>query len=351
MVGPEGGIVQTAVMAGCGAMSKGWLRAIEDVRQTGREIELVGFVDLDPALARQRAIEAGVPDAICEIDIGEILAQTRPDMVFDIVVPAARRSMVTAAFDAGCDVLSEKPMANTLPEARDLLAARAASGRLHAIIQNRRHLTGIRRARAFLESGIIGRVAEVHCDFFLAPHFGGFREEMDHVLLHDMAIHTFDAARFVAGITPRRAVCLESNPPHSWFRHGASAAVLFDCEDGVTMTYRGSWCAPGAPTSWEASWRIVGSRGSLIWDGGDGFAASIEGSRDGLLAAAQPVEVPALAEPLIAEGHAGALADFLDARRDGRRPLTDSRDNISSLAMTFAAIESAETGGFVDITD
>ena len=37
--------------------------------------------------------------------------------------------------------------------------------------------------------------------------------------------------------------------------------------DGVIFNYRGSWCADGARTSWEAAWRIVGERGSLVWDG------------------------------------------------------------------------------------
>lgn len=340
--------MQTAVMVGCGAMSEGWLRAIDQINAAAPAVSLTGFVDLNEDMARKRAASAA-PDAVTGTSLGEVLAQVKPDIVFDIVVPAARAGVVETAFAAGCDVLSEKPMADTLADARALLDLRDRSGRLHAIVQNRRFLTGIRRARAFLESGAIGRVAEVHCDFFIAPHFGGFREEMDHVLLHDMAIHTFDAARFAADIRPRRVVCLESNPPHSWYRHGASAVALFDCADGVTMSYRGSWCAEGAPTSWEASWRIVGSEGTLIWDGNEGFRAECPGRRDGLLAEMEPVEVPPLAEPLPFEGHAGVIADFLEARRTGRPPLSDSRDNIHSLAMTFAAIRSAEQGSFVDI--
>ena len=281
-------------------------------------------------------------------DLADMLGRLKPDMVFDIVIPPARRGVVETAFDHGCDVLSEKPMGNTLDDARALLAARKARGRLHAVIQNRRHLEGIRRAKAFLDSGAIGPVAEVHCDFFIAPHFGGFRDEMDHVLLLDMAIHTFDAARFVAGVRPERVVCLESNPPHSWYAHGASAMALFDCADGVTMSYRGSWCAEGAPTAWEASWRIVGHKGTLIWDGNTAFRAEVPGPRDGLLADMVPLEVPALSAPLL-EGHAGVIADFLAARANGTTPLTDTTDNIQSLAMTFAAIRSAEEGGFVTI--
>ncbi|WJS06201.1 Gfo/Idh/MocA family protein [Roseibium aggregatum] len=341
--------MQTAVMVGCGAMSEGWLRALQDINSSGKRVEIVGFVDLDTDLAQKRAQTSGFGNAEAGNDLTELLSRLKPDLLFDIVVPSARNEVVTQGFAAGCDVLSEKPMANSLDEAKALLDVRRDQGRLHAVIQNRRFLPGIRRAKQFLDQGGIGRIAEVHCDFFIAPHFGGFREEMDHVLLHDMAIHTFDAARFVAGLEPRRVFCHESNPSHSWYRHGASAAAIFDCHDNVTMTYRGSWCAEGARTDWEASWRIIGARGTLLWDGNEGFRAEIVKSAEGFLYPLEEVEVPELPASLEATGHAGVIADFLDARETGRAALTDSADNIRSLAMTFAAIRSAEEERFVEI--
>jgi predicted ABC-type sugar transport system permease subunit len=36
---------------------------------------------------------------------------------------------------------------------------------------------------------------------------------------------------------------------------------------GAVVSYRGSWCAEGLRTSWEAAWRIVGERGTLTWGG------------------------------------------------------------------------------------
>lgn len=74
----------------------------------------------------------------------------------------------------------------------------------------------------------------------LAPHFGGFREEMDNVLLLDMAIHTFDAARYVAGRKPLTVYCVERNPKGSWYRHGASANAIFEFSDDIVFSYRGS---------------------------------------------------------------------------------------------------------------
>lgn len=330
-----------AVMAGCGAMSNGWLRAIRETPALAAEVEVAGLVDLDEGVARARAAEHGL-DVPAGTDLGAMIDRLRPDAVFDLVVPAARAGVAALALGRGCHVLSEKPLAASMEEARRLLDAAARAGRVHGVVQNRRHLAGIRRVRALLASGALGEVAAVHADFFVGAHFGGFRERMDHVLLLDMAIHTFDQARFLTGLDATRVYCRETNPRGSWYRHGAAAEALFDLEGGAAFTYRGSWVAEGANTAWEASWRIVGTRGTILWDGNDGIEARRVAGSEGFFRPLEAVPVPDAALP--AEGHAGVILDFARALREGRRPLTDARDNILSLGMVLGAIRSAEEG-------
>ncbi|MCC5959039.1 MAG: Gfo/Idh/MocA family oxidoreductase [Rhodobacteraceae bacterium] len=340
----------TAVMVGCGAMSKGWLQALRDTPFLAQNIRMTGFVDLDESAARARADEFGWTDAQTGHDLNAMLSAQQPDLVFDIVVPPARAEVVEMSLRHGCHVLSEKPMAETLDGARRLIALASGAGRRHAIVQNRRWLPGIRRARAFIDSGSLGAVTAVHCDFFLGAHFGGFREQMRNVLLLDMAIHTFDAARFVSGQDATAVYCRETNPKGSWYAHGAAADALFDMTDGIAMTYRGSWAAEGANTAWEASWRIVGTKGTLLWDGNDGFTANVVDGDQGFLRPLRAVDVPPLATPLT-QGHAGVLADFVTAVQNGTAPLTCGSDNIKSLAMVLAAIKSAQLGQRVSLSD
>jgi predicted dehydrogenase len=333
----------TAVMAGCGAMSDGWLTALREIPYLKDNVRLVGMVDLDPEVAVRRAEKHGLGGISVSADLPEMLAQLKPDLLFDLVVPPARVAVVEAGLAAGCHVLSEKPMANTLDEAKALVELAAKAGRIHAVIQNRRFLAGIRRVKALIEAGTLGDLTAVHVDFFIGAHFGGFRDAMDHVLLLDMAIHTFDAARYLIACKPVSVYCRETNPKGSWYAHGAAADALFDFEDGVAMTYRGSWCAEGANTAWEATWRIIGTKGTLLWDGNEGFDAHVVAGVEGFFRPLEAVEVPALAEPLI-EGHGGVIADFVRAVMSGDTPLTIGSDNIQSLAMVAAAIESANAG-------
>ncbi|WP_037148616.1 Gfo/Idh/MocA family protein [Rhizobium freirei] len=339
-----------AILCGCGAMSKGWLRAITSTPSLAESIQVVGLVDLNRATAENLAKEFSLEDAVIGSDLGDVIAATKADLVFDVVIPAARFAVVSTALKAGCHVLSEKPMATSLAEGDALIDLAAKAGKVHAIIQNRRYISGIRRLRRFVEEGAIGELTGVHCDFFLGPHFGGFREEMDSVLLLDMAIHTFDAARFVSGKVPLSVYCVEKNPAGSWYKHGASAHALFDFSDDVVFSYRGSWCAEGRRTSWESQWRLTGSKGMLTWDGEENFEASVAGNEPGLLHGFAPIEVPGPKHEEETHGHASVIASFIEAIRTGKAPETASEDNIRSLAMVLGAIESAKTGRRIDIS-
>jgi predicted dehydrogenase len=336
-----------AVLVGCGAMADGWLRALKGTPELASTVKIVGLVDLDMATAQALADKFDLKVPV-STNLAAMLYSHAPDLVFDLVVPPARAEVVSQALAAGAHVLSEKPMANTLAEATTLIEAADKAGRLHAVIQNRRFLPGIRRVKALLESGALGEITAVHQDFFIGAHFGGFRDQMQHVLLLDMAIHSFDAARYLIGAAPTAVYCRETNPKGSWYAHGASADALFDFANGVTMTYRGSWCAEGANTAWECQWRIIGTKGSMIWDGNDGISAHVVAEDTGFLRALAPLPVPPAA-PMV-EGHAGVILDFVQAIQNQRKPLTEGRDNIHSLAMVSAAIASALAGAKLPVT-
>ena len=334
------------VLAGCGRMSRAWLDAA--ARIDG--LELAGLVDIDREAAERQAASHGLPHAAIGTDVDEMLRRTGAGILFDVVVPAARGDVVTTALKHGCHVLSEKPMAESLADAKALVQAARAANRVHAVIQNRRYLEPVRRIKRFLASGSIGEITALNCDFFLAPRFGGFREDMAHPLLLDMAIHTFDVGRLLSGSAAAAVYCREWNPAGSWYARGASAVAVFEMQSGAIFTYRGSWCAEGLQTSWEAQWRIIGTRGTLLWDGRESIRCEVHDEatpRDGLFAPVKTVEVPPLAAGDRVGGHFGVMQDFWAALHGGPEPETVGHENIKSLAMVFAAIDSAAAGARV----
>ena len=332
----SGALQQRVLVVGCGSMSRAWLRYL-----TSRaELEIVGLVDIEPRAAAARAAEAGleVPHFTA---LKAALAQTAPTVVCDITTPEAHARVAGAALQAGCHVASEKPMADSLGAARVTSALADKAGLNYAIMQNRRYRQPIRAVREIVASGALGDLGIVNADFYLGPHFGGFRDAMQSPLLLDMAIHTFDQARFITGSDPLAVYCHEFNPGWSWYAHGAAATAVFEMTGGLVFTYRGCWCSEALTSSWESAWRLVGGRGTLCWDGAGQPRTELIGG--GEAAAPAPYGGP--------EGHAGCLQEMFAAIAAGRPAETSYRDNIKSLAMVFGAIESARRGARVEIAE
>ncbi len=341
-----------AVLVGCGGMSGAWLTPLRDYFSD--RVEMVGLVDLFPEAAVRRAQEFGLAGIHTGPSLESALEATRPDLVFNCTIPEAHFATCATALRAGCHVLEEKPLAANLAEGRQLRDLAAAVGRTLAVIQNRRYLAAAVAARQALRDGVIGRVNALYVDFFLGPRFGGFRETMQHPLLLDMAIHTFDQSRFLAGLNARRVFCQEFNPAGSWYSNGASATASFEMAGGAFFSYRGSWCARGFPTAWAGDWRILGEKGTLRWDGeGKIEVERIDGTWDGK-SFFEPVEKisisPAPLEKRQLE-HAGNIGEFLDALDAGISPQTAAADNLHSMAMVEAAIASSEKGEPVILAD
>ena len=337
--------VTRAVLVGCGGMSHAWLNATSE----HEDVEVVGLVDVDKRNARWRAEEFRLENALIGDNLKAVLREMEPDVVFDVTIPEAHTEVATAALKHGCHVLGEKPLSDSMAKARRALNAAEKAGKIYAVIQNRRYNPAIRRMSRLLQKGAIGEITTVNCDFYIGAHFGGFRDHMQHVLLLDMAIHTFDQARMLTGADPVSVYAREWNPKGSWYEHDASAICVFEMTNAIVFTYRGSWCAEGLSTSWESDWRIVGTRGTAKWDGGEDIRAASVKKNGGFMSEMRELKVPALVKMDRVGGHAGLIDEFVHCVRKGGTPETVCTDNIKSLAMVFGAIESSNKGRAVAI--
>lgn len=333
------------VLVGCGSMANGWVSNALKIPAC----KVVGLVDVRKEAATAMAQKYGLGPEVVFDTLQQAIDATKADVVFDVTIPGAHHNVTLTALKNNCHVLGEKPLADSLEHAQEMVAAARKSGKLYAVMQNRRFDPNIRAVRKIIESGAIGAVEEVHADFFIGAHFGGFRDVMDDVLIVDMAIHTFDQARYISGCDPVSVYCHASNPRHSWYKGQASATCIYEMSNGVVFTYRGSWCAEGLPTTWESDWRVVLSKGTLRWDGAKEIKAQAlkPDGKPGFHS--EMVDVPVTIDPLAFGGHDGLIRDFVECLQTGRKPMTICDDNIKSLAMVMAAVESRKTGKKVAI--
>jgi predicted dehydrogenase len=333
-----------AIMVGCGAMSGEWLRSAKELG-----VEIAALVDLNIDMARSRATEFQIDSPVFDC-LDEAIAGADAELLFDCTIPAAHAEIDEKALANGLHVLVEKPLATTLEAANRLIDLAANNELVHAVIQNRRFNPGIRKIRHLIEQGLIGELTTVNIDFFVPAHFGGFREKMDHILLTDMAIHPFDSVRYLTGANAESVYCEEWNPKGSWWQHGASAHAIFHMNGGIRCTFRGSWCSEGLRTSWDSAWRIVGTEGTICWDGledirGERVKIGKEGPvKHGLFYETEAFTATEEPNPFETRGHLSVMRQFLRDVSDGIPAETRSTDNIQSLAMVLRAIESGKSG-------
>jgi predicted dehydrogenase len=326
-----------ALLVGAGGWGRNWGGNL----QRSADVEMVGWVDVQPGQAARAAQALGLEGVWTGEDLVTAIAATMPDFVVDAASPDAHYEVTLQALGAGLPVLGEKPMADSMEQARELVTESERAGKLFMVSQNRRYDENLVAMRDLIESEI-GGLGALHADFSRGVHFGGFREEMESPLLLDMAIHTFDAARYLSGADPVAVYCDEYNPSWSWYRGNASATAIFEMTGGLRFTYRGTWVGEGFRTAWESEWRAQGPRGTVMWDGQNPPIVEVVIEEGGMEATTERRNV----EPRsgVERDIAGSLKDFAHALRTGATPMGECHDNIKSLAMVFAAIESARTG-------
>ena len=312
------------VVVGAGGMGRAWLETVS----RSSDVVLAGVVDLD-LTAAEAAADAYGPAVLVGTDAVEVAGRAAAHAVVDVTVPEAHHAVTTAALFAGLPVLGEKPVTPTVAQALSLAAASEVTGELFMVSQSRRWNPQVAALKAMV--GRLGPVGSVGAVFAKAAHFPGFREEMADPLLVDMAIHHFDAVRYLLDRDPVAVYCEGSNPAWSWYAGNANAAAVFELDGGVRFVYDGTWCSPGAETSWNAAWRVNGEHGTALWNGDDD--PTLVG------VAAEDLDVPDVGLEID-----GALREFVSALQTGRRPSGEVHENVMSLAMVEAAVQSSRTG-------
>ena len=324
--------MKDVIVVGAGAMGRAWMDTIARRNDT----RVSAIVDVMPgaaeSAAREREWDIPTPSSLDEA------LQLGGDLMLNVTVPEAHFEVSSAALRVGIPVLSEKPVTPTVHEALALAALSRMTRVLLATSQSRRHSAGIRAFKATLAG--LGGAAQLHTRFFQNPRFGGFRDRMEHPLLVDMAIHSFDQARFLLDADPVSVYCEAFNPGWSWYDGAAAAEAVFRFADGSRFSYTGSWCADGLTTSWNGEWRGSAAAGTATWDG---ETEVLTQGRAG------PVASVALdAEP---EGLDAALEEFIAALDGGPDPSGEIHRNVWSLAMVEASVTSSQRGAPVSFVD
>lgn len=337
----------TVVQVGCGSISKTWLQVLT----SSDDVLYVGLVDINIDMAISKKNEFHLT---CDVftNFKEAIDLLKPDLVIDTTIPKIHHQVVTYALKSGCHVFGEKPLSDSIINAIDMVKTADKMNKYYSIMQNRRYINNISDFSSIITDKKIGDLGSLNAAFYIEAHFGGFRDIMESPLILDMAIHTFDQARYISKCDPISVYCHEFNPKGSWYKGSASATCIFEMTNNVVFTYNGSWCAKGALTSWECNWRVMGNLGAAIWDGKTRPFYEIVSSNDKTSMFPNNYDQLYLeTKENKAEYHQGCIDEMISSLKANKPSATDCHDNIKSLAMVMGAIKSSKENRKVLISE
>jgi predicted dehydrogenase len=105
----------------------------------------------------------------------------------------------------------------------------------------------------------------------------------------------------------------------------------------VVVSYRGSWISAGPVTPWAGDWRLEFENGEVVWTGREDNPVN-----DRLLVRPRGGRVRSLPlRQLPRTGPSATLTEFANAVRNGFEPETSGRENLGTIALMDAAVDSA----------
>ena len=177
--------------------------------------ELVALCDVNAGrleLARRRSARNGatVPPGYLAADFLRMIRERRPDVVIVTTVDASHHEYLIRAMEAGCDVITEKPMTVDAEKCREILDVRRRTGRRCRVTFNYRYSPPRSQVKELLMSGVIGDVLSVDFHWLLNTHHGADYFRRWHAqkknsggLFVHKSTHHFDLVNWWLGAVPQ----------------------------------------------------------------------------------------------------------------------------------------------------
>lgn len=216
-------------------------------------VEVAAVCEVDPARLARGADVFNLPSERRYHDLGKMLAEARPELVYAIMGPTFVRAVAELCLTAGAHVVVEKPPGASVADVEALAKAARAAGRQVIVCFQRRHAAVVQEARRrILARGPLTMcVVEFHKDLLPAgPSPDGM------TTLWDDVVHVVDMARYLCGGRVEAVHAYRDKLFADW-PSCYNALVRFD--NGATAIITGNRTSGGRFLRVEAHGREIGA--------------------------------------------------------------------------------------------
>lgn len=327
------------------------------------KVEVVAGCDIDSTARTSTGRKWHLPELYDNPK--EMIENTKPDIVSICTPPSLHYEQALMALDYNCHVFCEKPLAESLSQVDEIIKASERSRHL-VVVNNQFPYMNIHMAsKKLIGSSEFGKLLFLHAWQTFSPteHTeANWRGKMQRRVCFEFGVHVFDLVRFFFGDEPYRIYAHMPTPVPDVksdavniisleFSDGRAASIVLDRlskgpERYLDMRLDGEMASIhtsiGGEARFEVGMHTRERRPFIGFHFVKGGKAVLQNGNRSRIIAKDDINPFASATAVLFE-------KFIDAVQNGGTPPGTARDNRNTLALVFAAYDSAQAGRPVEM--
>lgn len=332
---------------GCGSIAKN--RHLPEY-EMNQAVRIVAVCDI----VQERAEEsAKAYNAKAYTDYKQLLQAEDIDAV-SVCLPNYLHAPVSiAAFEAGCHVLCEKPMATTIEEADQMIAAAESFDKKLMIAHNQRFVASHQRAKKLIEAGELGKIYSFRTTFGHGGPEGWSADGKESWFfdkkrafvgaMGDLGVHKSDLLRYLLGEEFVEVAGLVETSAKEHADVDDNAVCVLKSESGIIGTLTASWAYNSKE---DNSTVIFGEKATLRLEGDPNYSLIVQYT-NGEVVRYELGQIQSNEEGAQTNTH--VIEHFVDAIVQDIEPLVNGFEGKKSLEVILAALESSQTKQFTSL--
>ena len=343
------------ILIGTGGFGAAWCKHFLPPNIAEGLVEVVAAVDINPEALRNAREHLGFAADKCYTDAQKAFDENPADFCAIVVPPAFHEEIVDLALNHDMHILSEKPISDTLSASVRIADKVKRAGKKMGVTMSHRFDQDKTTLRREIHSGRHGPldylVCRFTCDCRKFASWGRFRHEIPDALMVEGAVHHLDILADLAGAKCDTIYAQTWNPTWGEYAGDSQGLVVMGTENGTRAFYEGAKTNAVGLNSWTQEYiRAECEKATLILDHRRIERFDYDPAREWTAAAAgSGIEVPLLEQPKWA--NTWLIEKFVHWLHGGEPMETNVEDNLQSIALVFAAIESSRTGQSVKVQE
>ncbi|HWP49038.1 MAG TPA: Gfo/Idh/MocA family oxidoreductase [Candidatus Limnocylindrales bacterium] len=295
----------------------------------------------------------------------ELIEKTKPDIVSICTPPSLHQEQSLMALDYGCHVFCEKPLAESLYQADEIIRASERARRLVVVNNQFPYMNIYRSSKALIGSPEFGRLLFLHAWQTFHPTEqteASWRGKLQRRLCFEFGIHVFELIRFFFEDNPVKIFAHMPNPMSDMtsevvniisveFSDGRAASIVLDRlskgpEHYLDMRLDGEFASIytsiGGEIRLEMGLHTREKRPFLGFNFVKGGKAVLQNGNRSKIIAKDGINP-------FASATAAHFKNFIEAIENGKEPRGHARDNRNTLALALAAYDAAQANRAIEM--